>query len=92
MQGKGGERKKAVDRRERGDHMEEPTCENHPTSMHRCVISHTASFKTNPVLCRHLQKPSDFIQHFFIQLFSPHNSKFYLFRVSRPMFIDVESL
>lgn len=89
-----GKKERAVDRRERGNHMEEPTCENRPTSMHSCVISHTASVRTNPVLCRRFTEVIRFYTEggFFIQPFSPHNSKFYASRASKPSLTDVKSL
>lgn len=60
-----------------GDHMEEPSCDNCPTSMHRwecyeCTLVSPATLphfkQINPILYRLLQKPSNFTQRFIQRL------------------------
>lgn len=64
-------------RGEAGNHMEEPSCDSRPTSMHRCeclertLVSPATlprSKQINPISHRILQKPSNFIQHFIQRL------------------------
>lgn len=76
------ERQWVVDRRgERGgNHLEEPSCDNRPTGMHRCECTLVSQvtlppFKQiNPVLYRLLQKPSNFLQDLFtaVTFFGTH--------------------
>lgn len=76
--------------------MEEPSCDNRPTSMHRCechectlvspaTLPHVKQI--NPILYRLLQKPSNFFTAFFFYYFFFYSAYFFFFCHTFPNYI-----